>query len=266
MGTNHRQQARHQAGTGDEGSGTTVSRGQSPVPITPGPLLNLRSGSDQESLHLLVLAAASEFSDAGCSMDCVVSLPQPGKGFLTAGTHDRAVGIAWMDQENGHGPVSQALEGRRSGIVNSSSTDYRWPAYSRPMGEAGYRSLLSAPLALVPGGFAALTLLADADEAFPPAVLARLTAFSAVAASSFTMAAQFRAARRAVNQLHASMQDRTSIEVACGVIMGRNRCSYEDALQMLADASTLRNIKARVIADRLLDSLPGGAPSAHFGK
>lgn len=261
-----RQQANYQAGAGGQGSGTTEFHAQSPVPITPGPLLNLRSNSDQESLRLLAFAAASELPEPGCSMDCVVSLPRPGKAFLTAGTHDRAVGIARADQENGQGPVSYALAGRRSDVVNSSSTVFPWRAYSGPLGEAGYRSLLSAPLALVPGGFAALTILADTNEAFTPAVLARLTAFSAVAATSYSMAAQFRDAGVAVNQLQASMQDRTSIEVACGVIMGRNRCSYDEALQLLADASTHRNVQARVVADRLLNQMPGGAPSPHFGR
>ncbi|MCU1568547.1 MAG: hypothetical protein JWQ56_3484 [Pseudarthrobacter sp.] len=265
MGTN-RKQAHYQAGAGDEGSGTTGFHGQSPVPITPGPLLNLRSNSDQESLQLLALAAASELPEPGSYMDCVVSLPRPGPAFLTAGTHDRAVGIVQADQENGQGPVSHALEGRRSGVVNSSSTVFPWPAYSGHMGEAGYRAMLSAPLALVSGGFAALTLLADTDEAFPSAVLSRLTKFSAVAATSYAMAAQFRAAGVVVNQLQASMQDRTSIEVACGVIMGRNRCSYEEALKLLADASTHRNVQARVVADRLLSQLPGGVPAPHFGR
>ena len=264
MGTN-RQQTHHQAGAG-QGSGTTGLHGQSPVPNTPGRLLNLRSNSDHESLRLLAFAAASELPERGCSMDCVVSLPRPGKAFLTAGTHDRAVGIARADQENVQGPVSHALAGRRSDVVNSSSTVFPWRAYSGPLGEAGYRSLLSAPLALVPGGFAALTILADTNEAFTPAVLSRLTAFSAVAATSYSMAAQFRDAGVAVNQLQASMQDRTSIEVACGVIMGRNRCSYDEALQLLADASTHRNVQARVVADRLLNQMPGGAPSPHFGR
>ena len=265
MDTN-RQQAHHQAGAGGQDSGTTGFHGQSPVPMTPGPLLNLRSNSDQDSLRLLARAAASELPEPGCSMDCVVSLPRPGKAVLTAGTHERAVGIARADQENGRGPVSHALAGRRSGIVNSSATDFPWLDYSGPLGKAGYRSLLSAPLALVPGGFAALTILADTDQAFPPSVLARLTAFSAVAATSYSMAVQFRDAGVAVNRLQASMQDRTSIEVACGVIMGRNRCSYEDALQLLADASARRNVQARVVADRLLNQMPGGAPSPHFGR
>lgn len=265
MGTN-RQQARYQAEAGDEGSGTTGLNGQAPVPKTPGRLLNLRSNSDQESLRLLALAAASELPEPGCSMDCVVSLPRPGKSFLTAGTHDHAVDIARADQENGQGPVSHALAGRRSGVVNSSSTDFRWPDSSGHEGGPGYRSLLSAPLALIPGGFAALTILADTDQAFPPAVLARLTAFSAVAATSYAMAAQFREAGVAVNKLQASMQDRTSIEVACGVIMGRNRCSYDEALQLLADASNHRNVQARVVADRLLNQMPGGAPAPHFGR
>jgi AmiR/NasT family two-component response regulator len=102
------------------------------------------------------------------------------------------------------------------------------------------------------------------DDVFNPAALSQLTTFSEVAAGSFMMASELRTALATVGQLRNAMQGRTSIDVACGVIMGQNRCSYQDAFQILAKASSHRNVKARVVAETILGDLPGGPPSTHF--
>lgn len=254
----------HQTGTDDGGGGTAWFRKESSVPTTSAPLLDLRAENDRESADLLVLAGAAVLSDAGCQLDCVVSLPQPRQAFLTSGTADRAVGLARADQEGGDGPVAQALAGELAVILNSYSKTPRWPAYWQHLAEAGYRSLVSVPLPLEPGKFAALTFLADRDDVFTPQVISRLTAFSAVAGSSYMMARELRAAQATADHLRNAMQGRTSIDVACGVIMGQNRCSYQEAFNILAKASSHRNVKARVVAETILSDLPGGTPTTHF--
>lgn len=45
---------------------------------------------------------------------------------------------------------------------------------------------------------------------------------------------------------------RTPIGVACGVIMGQNRYSYNEAFQILAQACSHRNIKLRGLAETTL--------------
>jgi GAF domain-containing protein len=265
LGTNLRVwKTHHQTGADDGGGGTAWFRKESSAPTHSFSLLDLRAGTDQDSLDLLAHAAASNFPGTGGSLDCVVSLPRFKHSFLTSGTSDPAVRLVLWDQENADGLIAQALSGRPAAIVNSYSTHPRWPGYWEPLAEAGYRSIATAPLALEPGKFAALTLLSDSDDVFTPAALTRLAAFSEVAASSFRMAAELRTALATVDQLRTAMQGRTSIDVACGVIMGQNRCSYQDAFQILAKASSHRNVKARVVAETILSDLPGGSPSTHF--
>jgi hypothetical protein len=265
MGTNLGVRKLHQqTGTDDGGGGTAWFRKQSSVPTTSGPLLDFRAENDQDSLDLLVLAGAAALSDTGSQLDCVVLLPQPRQAFLASGTSDRAASLARWDQENGDGPVSEALGGELAVIINSYSRNPRWPAYWQHLAEAGYRSLASAPVPLEPGNFAALTLLADRDDVFTTAAIERLTTFSKVAASSYMMARDLRAAQATADQLRNAMQGRTSIDVACGVIMGQNRCSYQEAFNILARASSNRNVKARVVAETILSDLPGGTPSTHF--
>ncbi|WP_458781287.1 GAF and ANTAR domain-containing protein [Arthrobacter sp. D3-16] len=266
MGTNLRVwKAHHQTGADGGGGGTAWFRKQSSAPTTTGPLLDFRAGSDQDSLDLLAFAAVAALPDSGAVLDCAVIFPRPGQAFLASGTSDRAVSLARQDYECGDGPVSHALSGESAVVIANSYTRHpHWPTYWEHLAEAGYRSLVSYPLALEPGRLSALTFVSDRDGVFTPATLAHLEEFAPLAASSFLMAAELRTARTTVDNLRSAMQGRTSIDVACGVIMGQNRCSYQEAFQILANASSHRNVKARVVAENILSALPGGPPTTHF--
>lgn len=263
--------------TGDAAIVTAPHRGKSPAPHTSdshapasphtaaGVLLDFRADSERDSLGLLARAAAAALSErAGCALDCAVSVVRPGHTPLTAGTSEPVTALARGDLGSGDGPVSQAMAGRLAVILNDLSSDPRWPAYWRPLRDAGYRSVASVPLQLESGGTAALTLATDKSSVFAPAVLADVVMFSRVAASSYVMASGVRAALAAAAHLRTAMEARTSIDVACGVIMGQNRCSYEEAFGIIAKASSNRNIKVRALAESLLADLPGGAPATHF--
>lgn len=257
--------ADQRAGTGGGSSGTASWRGQSAAPRTFGVLLDLRAHSDEASIQLLALAAIAALSEpAGCTLDCAVSLLRPRQAALTSGTSTAASCLAQSDQSSGQGPVSHALAGHVALVVNSYSADQRWPSCWRTLSEAGYRSLLSVPLHLHAGGRSALTLLAQQDNVFTPSVIVAAGAFSKLAAGSYMSAAELRTAQALAEHLQAAMQGRTAIDVACGVIMGQNRCSYEDAFRILAQASSHRNVKARVVAEAMLRELPGGLPTTHF--
>jgi hypothetical protein len=227
--------------------------------------LDFRADSDEESLGLLARTAASAVSErTGYAVDCSVSLVPPYRTPLTAGTSASAVTLAERDLGNGGGPVSQAVAGRLAVTLNDFSADPRWPAYRAQLRDAGYRSAVSVPLQLERGYAAALTLTTHKTGVFAPAVLADVVIFSRVAASSFAVASGVRAALAAAADLRTAMEGRTSIDVACGVIMGQNRCSYQEAFGIIAKASSNRNIKVRALAESLLEDLPGGAPATHF--
>ncbi len=281
----------HHTGAGDGGGSTVQFRGQSPalhtvaadvpamVPrhhhevsaieawaLCPGgALLDFRADKEEDSLSLMAAAAAAVLSErAGCTLQCAVAISRAGQTPLTAGTSDAAVDLARWDRSSANGPVSQALGGKLAVIVNDFSWDSRWPGFRAPLRDAGYRSLVSVPLDLEPECPAALTLMAEEPDAFAPAVLADVVLFCKVAASSFVLASDVRVALAAAGHLRTAMEGRTSIDVACGVIMGQNRCSYQEAFNIIAKAASNRNVKVRVVAESLLEDLPGGAPATHF--
>ncbi|MEO8282826.1 MAG: ANTAR domain-containing protein [Pseudarthrobacter sp.] len=227
--------------------------------------MDFRADREEDSLGLLAQAAAAALSDrAGCALDCAVSVARPGQTPLTLGTSEAATALARWDLVNGDGPVSQAMTGQLAVILNDFSQDPRRPSYWGPLQDAGYRSAVSVPLQLESGCTAALTLITEKTSVFAPAVLADVVIFSKLAARSYVMVSAVRAALAAATHLRTAMENRTSIDVACGVIMGQNRCSYEEAFGIIAKASSNRNVKVRALAESLLEDLPGGAPATHF--
>lgn len=60
------------------------------------------------------------------------------------------------------------------------------------------------------------------------------------------------------------MESRTTIDLACGVIMAQNRCSQEEAMALLAKASSHRNQKLRELAADILGRVSAEAVSTHF--
>jgi AmiR/NasT family two-component response regulator len=60
------------------------------------------------------------------------------------------------------------------------------------------------------------------------------------------------------------MEHRTTIDLACGVIMAQNRCSQEEAMALLTKASSHRNQKLRDLAADILGRVNNGPVTTHF--
>jgi GAF domain-containing protein len=222
-------------------------------------LLDLRAGSRGGSLDLLLAAASSTLVRAvGSAIDCAVTLTRPGRAPLLAASNETALGFARASHASGSTPVAQALAGHVAVISNGYSPHPDWPGWWRVLADSGYRSMLAAPMTGHSGRpFAALILLSGNDNVFTPPVTATVSEFCNQAASSYHLAENIRAAQAEAQQLREALHSRATIDAACGVIMAQNGCSYELAFQILAKASSHRNIKVRDIADKILDTVRG---------
>ena len=60
------------------------------------------------------------------------------------------------------------------------------------------------------------------------------------------------------------MQSRTMIDLSIGIIMAQNRCSQEEAFELLKAASSTRNIKLHSVATSIVDSLGQGPARTHY--
>ncbi|MCO4254707.1 GAF and ANTAR domain-containing protein [Pseudarthrobacter cellobiosi] len=230
-----------------------------------GVLLDIRGHSEAASACALAQIAAPAVSDiAGSEVEGTVTIVRPDGTPFTAATTDAAGDLSRWDQLAGRGPTSRALGGRLTIILNDHSLDKRWDGYQAVLRAAGFRSAVALPLPLERGYRAALTVYSAETNMFTPVVASQALAFSEVAARSLVLALQVRAGLAQSADLRAAMASRTAVNIACGVLMGQNRCSYEAAFQILTLASSQRNLTIRDVAEGMLRTLPGGVPPTHF--
>jgi len=62
--------------------------------------------------------------------------------------------------------------------------------------------------------------------------------------------------------LQTALASRAVIDQALGIIMGQNRCSADEAFEVLRTASQNRNVKLRDIAAEMITAVSGQPPAA----
>jgi ANTAR domain len=252
-----------------------------------GLLLDLVSGTQSlvDSLDLLVSATVRTVLQAtGLRIECGVVVHQPKRNPAVTGTSEDVARLLEWEQEAKEGPLNEVLSGGHPVAVLQRNGDFRWPRYSTQLQLAGFGSAMGVRLRAGTDGAeskaadaasgdaaaggntaAALAFFAQDAKAFPLQVIAEARTFAGLAAKSLGMAISLHSARSMATDLRSALDSRTSINVACGVIMAQNRCSYHEAFSILAKASSHRNIKVRRVAEDILERLPEGPPRAHFG-
>lgn len=218
-----------------------------------------------DSLETLVHLAAAALSQlAGVPIECALVLNRVKRARATAGTDTRPVALARLEAEVGEGPLIEALTGTGTAAMNHVESDFRWARYRPYLQDAGFASVLGLRLSLDEGTEAAIAFFAASSQAFPLPVIAEARSFTDLASRGLRLALELQSASTRASDLQSALESRTSIDIACGVIMAQNRCSYNDAIAIISKASSHRNIKLRKVAEGILASLPGGAPDTHF--
>ncbi|WP_240719958.1 ANTAR domain-containing protein [Pseudarthrobacter sp. NamB4] len=231
-----------------------------------GLLLDLITGTetDLDSVQKLSEAAAEAMSGlAGTRVECAVLLQLGESAPVSAGTDENAVRLANLEGRDGDGPITHAVRGAAAITVDGGAS-FQWQAYLQRLAAAGYERALAVPLRLDGPVSGALLFLARTRTDLGHEVVSEANWFAGVASHSLKLALEVHSVRSAGDNLKAVLESRTSIDVACGVIMAQNRCSYPDAFGRLAGMSRQRNLKVRSVAENILKALPSGSPASRF--
>ncbi|MET3719576.1 MULTISPECIES: GAF and ANTAR domain-containing protein [unclassified Arthrobacter] len=234
---------------------------------TAGFIPDLATGATSvaDSLEILTRTAAATLNRLMDSpVECCLLLRRVKSVPATAGTSTQAAGLARLEGEVGEGPLTEAIAGNGTVAMNHVSSDFRWSRYRPYLQDAGFGSVLGLRLRLDDGAEAALAFFAPGVQAFPLQVIAEARNFTDLAARGLGLVLELQATSTRASDLQSALESRTSINIACGVIMAQNRCSYNDAIAIIAKASSHRNLKLRKVAEGILEKLPGGAPGTHF--
>ncbi|MDO0925291.1 GAF and ANTAR domain-containing protein [Streptomyces sp. TG1A-8] len=159
------------------------------------------------------------------------------------------------------GPCLQALRTGEEILVADMLDERRWGPYPAYAMACGTRSSLSLPIAAHTHTAGALNLYAPKASDFSDADLSALRALAAQATGVIAIAQRIADAQQFAKDLQAAMESRTLIDQAIGVIMGRRRCTADEAFGLLRTASQHRNVKLRDLCRELVTSVGGGPPS-----
>jgi hypothetical protein len=145
-------------------------------------------------------------------------------------------------------------------------TDPRWPLYQERLIAEGCLSVLGVPLKLGENAAAALNFFAPATGVFTEDAINEAVSFADVAGRAVRLAVRVGTAESAADDLSAAMVSRTAINLACGIVMGQNRCSQTEAMSILTKVSSHRNQKLRDVAEEIVKKISGEEPVTYFDK
>jgi ANTAR domain-containing protein/GAF domain-containing protein len=150
-----------------------------------------------------------------------------------------AVDLDERQYRAGFGPcVDAAVTGQTLMVDTHDSSAY--PEFGQVARRAGVRHILSVGMPVAQRTVGGMNVYGTAELPFDSTFVQRAEAFANYAELS--------------TQLAAAIESRAVIEQAKGIIMGRDRCSADDAFQTLRRVSQTQNTKLHAVAQAIVDA------------
>ncbi len=194
------------------------------------------AGDDFEQLHGLItgtqdvkgfldgmtgFAAGTMSRVTGTGIECAVTLRRSKSRVTVAGSSAEAMILDAIEQSLDDGPCMEAMRIGVPVLLADVATDTRWPEFSKSLAAAGCRSVLGVPLDLEGGAAALLNFFAPTTGLFTPGTIQAAEIFADMASRTLDLALRLSASDQRADNLQAAMESRTSIDLACGIIMPR---------------------------------------------
>lgn len=229
--------------------------------------LIIETGSVADFLGgLATMAAAAAGRASGRTVECGVTLKHNRKTRTVGGSTERAIHLDKIEHQVGDGPCIASMRVKSPVLLADVHTDPRWPVYQKRLIDEGYLSVLGVPLELGDGAAAALNFFAPVPDLFSEDIITEAANFAEIAGRAVRLAVRVATAEGAADDLSAALESRTAINLACGIIMGQNRCSQSEAMGILVKVSSHRNQKLRDVAEEMVRKISGEEASTYFDK
>jgi GAF domain-containing protein len=192
---------------------------------------------------------------AGCT------LMRNGKPETPVFTDPEAAEIDEAQYSADAGPCLDAFRVGEIFRIDDTRTETRWPVFTGAAADHGVFSTLSLPLQANGESIGALNLYSRTRHGFPHDD-ERPAFFAAHASVLLSNADAYWSAHALTEQLERAMESRGVIEQAKGIIMGRDRCSADDAFRQLQAESMHSNVKLRDVAAAIVAEAQGSDASS----
>ena len=210
------------------------------------------------------LAADALSRACGARIECAVTLHRRKRSATIAGSSDDAIILDGIEQRLGDGPCLEALHTGVPVLLGDAVSDPRWPEFGLELADKDFRSALGVPLELGGNASAVLNFFAVHTGVFTKERIADAQRFADLAARALRLGIRIAAAELRADDLTAALDSRTAIDLARGIIMAQNRCTAEEAFEILRRVSSNRNEKLHVVAGGVVAGIAGTTGTAHF--
>lgn len=158
---------------------------------------------------------------------------------------------------SGDGPAMQAMTTREAVRVAAMDGETRWGQYPATATTHGVASSLSLPLIAGDQVLGAINFYSATPEAFAgDFLLGRLVAD--LASSALWCLLQHADRAQLEGQMQQALSSRAEIDQAKGILMNQQRCSPDEAFDLLRRASQNRNVKLHTLATQIVDHTASG--------
>jgi GAF domain-containing protein len=207
----------------------------------------------QQLAHLATAALPGELS-------CGVTMRRDHRPITVASSDLRASQVDEIQYHYDNGPCLASLDTGEVVLIDDLATDDRWNDYQMPALAHGIRASLSLPLHAEQKVIGALNLYATRAGAFGPREQATAARFADEASRALTLAVRLAERSEMSENLQHALASRAVIDQALGIIMGQNRCTADEAFDILRTTSQNRNVKLRDIAAAMVAAVSGHTP------
>jgi GAF domain-containing protein len=187
-----------------------------------------------------------------------VTVMRGDRGETAASSEERVWAIDLDQYAAGDGPCLEAARTGQIVRVGLEEAHERWPEFARSARAAGVESYLSCPLIIGEEFVGSLNLYSEKPHGFGEFDVALLRVYMTAAVAAIANARRVAEARKLAQGLKTAMDSRAVIDQARGVLMARRGISAEQALEELSRQSQNTNVKLRIIAARVLESVRRG--------
>jgi len=227
--------------------------------------LILESADFEDFLNELARFSAHQVAGDGDDALCGITLLRDRKAATIGWSSDSAREVDEIQYSLSQGPCLTAAEEEREVHVPDLLNENRWgPDYANAVASHGLRSVLSLPFNLQGEAKAALNLYSDVPHKFDEKAAAKARGYTREISQALRLAVRFSLHTDSAANLRATLESRTIIDIAVGIVMAQNRCSQQAAVQILTEASSNSNTKLRDIARSLVDSVGGSGTRTHY--
>lgn len=246
------------AGTGpikDNSRTTTTTATQHPNMALELEDLMLNNGKLEDFVDSLTAVAADTLGCDGPDAACSITISRRKKQPIKAWSGPLARSLDQLADHLKQGPNQTAMTEQRTVQASDLTSDERWPRLARSATERGIRSCLSIPLEVEGPSRATMSLTAGASDAFSRDDIDVAGAFAEQAAKMLRSALRITELTDTVRDLYLTLEHRTVIDTALGVVMSQNHCDHDAAFKILRDAASSRNLKLRDVAASVVASV-----------